>query len=99
VDELGPRERVAVRFAIALFALCAVLSLGLSFYWYQHSPAIPKLSGLEPNDRPLLQQFQTQNEIVFDQVSKVFDLFVVKAFLPTFATIIGYLLGKRESGN
>jgi hypothetical protein len=32
-------------------------------------------------------------------VSKVFDLFVAKAFLPLFGTIIGYLLGKRDREN
>ena len=94
---LGAREKVAVRFAAVLFALCAIVSLGLSLYWYQHSPSLPKLTGTEQSDTTLLQAFRTQSEIVFDQVSKVFDLVVVKAFLPLFATIIGYLLGKRDS--
>jgi len=99
VVSLGAREKVAVIFAYCLFALCVVLSLGLAFFWYQHSPGFPKLTGNEQSDTTQLQEFRTQSEIVFDQVSKVFDLFVAKAFLPLFGTIIGYLLGKRDREN
>jgi len=95
---LGAREKVAVHFATSLFVLCSILSVALGLYWYQHSPSLPKLTGAETTDSKLLQEFRTQSEVVFDQVSKVFDLFVVKAFLPLFATIIGYLLGKRDGG-
>jgi hypothetical protein len=37
------------------------------------------------------------SEIAWDRTSKTFDLIVVvKALLPVFATVVGYLLGKRE---
>ena len=99
VSELGPREKVAVWFAWALFLLCLALSVVPAVYWYRHSPGLPQFSGTKQSDDALLQSFRTQSEIVFDQVNKIFDLFVVKAFLPIFATIIGFLLGKHESGS
>jgi hypothetical protein len=96
-DKLHPREKVAGWFAIAIFCLCAVLSLGLGLYWYLHTPSAVSLTGSPADMTAQLQNFRTQKDIVVDEVSKIFDLLVAKAFLPIFATVIGYLLGKCYS--
>ena len=74
-----------------------MLTAGLDLYWYQHAPAQPTLSSNPDSNKAILEQFRTQSDIALEQVSKMFDLLVAKAFLPIFATIIGFLLGKRES--
>jgi hypothetical protein len=34
---------------------------------------------------------------LLDDVSKLFDVFVAKSFLPLFATILGYLIGRESA--
>lgn len=94
---LGPREKMAAYFAWCLFAICALLTTALAVYWFQHSPPRLDLAHVPGDHELLLREYRTQFEIVYDQVGKFFDLVVAKAFLPIFATIIGFLLGKKHA--
>jgi hypothetical protein len=97
VSVLGARDRIAACFAVAILALCSLMTLGLAVYWYQHVPVPPPLNGTLESNKALLEQFRAQGDIALEHVTKIFDLLVAKAFLPIFATIIGFLLGKRDS--
>ena len=66
--------------------------------WLMHRPDMPSLSGLKADEQKIaIENFKAMSEVVWDRTSKTFDLIVVKALLPVFATVVGFLLGKRES--
>jgi len=94
--ELQPLERVAFQLAVALFSMIAIIIGAILIDWPVHRPAPPTMSGLKPEEqKAALDNFKFISEVLWDRTSKTFDLIIMKALLPVFATVVGYLLGKR----
>lgn len=94
---LLPLERVAFYLATALFFVITAVLTTIIIDWLMHRPPEPTISGLKPDEQKLvIENFKLMSDVVWDRTSKTFDLIVIKALLPVFATIVGYLLGKRS---
>jgi len=94
---LLPLERIAFYLATALFVVITAVLTTIIVDWLMHRPPEPALSGLKPDEQKLaIENFKLLSDVVWDRTSRTFDLIVIKALLPVFATIVGYLLGKRS---
>jgi hypothetical protein len=93
---LSPLEKVAFNLAVALFALITIVIAVVIVDWLTHRPAYPALVGLRVEDQKLaIENFKSLSDVLWERTSRTFDLIVIKALLPVFATVVGYLLGKR----
>jgi hypothetical protein len=96
--KLLPLEKVAFDLARALFVVITLVLLAIVIDWLVHMPPEPMIAGLKPDEQKVvIENFKLISEVVWDRTSRIFDLIVIKALLPVFATIVGYLLGKRSS--
>jgi len=94
---LPPLEKAAFRLACALFVVITAVLTIIIVDWLLHRPAEPAISGLKPDEQKLaIENFKLMSDVVWDRTSRTFDLIVMKALLPVFATIVGFLLGKRS---
>ena len=94
---LLPIERAAFYLACGLFAVITAVLATIVVDWLMHRPPEPTLTGLKPEEQKLaIENFKALSDVVWDRTAKTFDLIVIKALLPVFATIVGYLLGKRS---
>jgi hypothetical protein len=95
---LTPLQRVAFYLAIALFSLITIVSTAIVTEWWVHAPTPPAVSGLSAEaQKAAIDGYKALSDVVNDRTIRVFDAFVLKAFLPLFATIVGFLLGHRQS--
>jgi hypothetical protein len=93
---LSPLERVASYLAAALFAVITAVLVAILIDWLLHEPPQPVITGLKPEEQKIaIDNFKLMSDTMWDRTSKIFDLMVIKALLPVFATVVGYLLGKR----
>ena len=94
---LLPLERIASYLAAALFVVITAVLTTIIIDWLIHRPSEPTISGLKADEQKLaIDNFKLLSDVVWDRTSKTFDLIVIKALLPVFATVVGYLLGKRS---
>lgn len=94
---LSPLEKVALGLAKALFVVITAVLTTIIIDWLIHRPTEPAISGLKPDEQKLvIENFKLMSDVVWERTSRTFDLIVIKALLPVFATIVGYLLGKRS---
>ena len=91
--DLGGREWFAIIFAstvllVIVITLCIILMNG-------YAP-IPDLSKTPLSDRKeAIEQFNALNEVLKQRTETMFDLIIVKAFLPLLATLVGFVLGTK----
>jgi hypothetical protein len=52
----------------------------------------------QANYESLLKNYTAVHGLAVDRATKLFDLVVVKALLPVFTTILGYIFGSRAAG-
>jgi hypothetical protein len=94
---LLPLERVAFYLAVALFMVITAVVTTIIVDWLWHRPPEPAMSSLKLDEQKLaIENFKLMSDVVWDRTSRTFDLIVIKALLPVFATVVGYLLGKRS---
>ena len=101
------REFVVVKLAIWVGIAIVALTLLLMVEWVWHAPPLPTnadLKGTAPTladngavARQLVDNYKTLSDVATDRSIKIFDSFVGKAFLPVFATLIGYIIGARST--
>ena len=98
LQTLTPIQKIAFYLAVALFLLITFVSAIILIEWWVHTPAPPALSGLSPDaQKTVIDNYKMLSDAVTARTNGVFDTFVLKAFLPLFATIVGFLLGHRQS--
>ncbi len=94
---LTGRDWVAVLLAGAVLLLVAIISAVLLLDW--HVPA-PVLQNIPPEQqKEVIEQYKNLTGVLGERTEKMFDLMVTKALLPLFATLVGFLLGKRSRGD
>ena len=94
VNELSAREKTIRNFAYTVFGLIAVITITILGDWFWRAP-IPNVSA----DKTALDNIQALNALAMSRAKDMFDLMIVKALLPVFATVIGVLLGRRISSD
>jgi hypothetical protein len=92
-EKLSDRERVAVWFAWVLLGLICVICATL--LWEHHHVAMPQ-AGSAADQKTAIENYKALTDLIDERTEKFFDLFVTKALLPVFTTLIGFLLGRRS---
>ena len=75
-----------------LFGYLSVVTLILLADYVFNAPDIPKLADL---DAAALARFEQLSQISQDRTTKLFDLLVLKGFLPVLTAVLGYIFGTR----
>jgi hypothetical protein len=89
-------EKAALLLAAGVGLGIAIVTLVVISDWYLNRPAMPVLSRIPPDQaQKTIENFKLLNEASLERVTKLFDLIVVKAFLPVFTGILGYIFGSR----
>jgi len=92
-DKLSDRERVAVWFAWVLLGLIALICATL--LWEHHHIQLPQAAS-GSDEKTAIENYKALTALIDERTEKFFDLFVTKALLPVFTTLIGFLLGRRS---
>jgi len=92
-DKLSDRERVAVWFAWVLLGLIALICATL--LWEHHHIQLPQAAS-GSDEKTAIENYKALSALIDERTEKFFDLFVTKALLPVFTTLIGFLLGRRS---
>ena len=93
-QELNPVDKVVTYFGYWLLALVTLVMLATIIQWcFSPAPSLPATA-----DKNAIDVAKALNDMQWDRVSKLFDLLVLKAILPSFATVLGYLIGKKANG-
>ena len=98
VRRLSPLQAAGVRLALGVGLAIALVTAAVLVDWFQGRPGFPSVSAATTQGQAgnLVQNFKELNELSFERSTKIFDLIVVKAFLPVFTAILGYIFGSRE---
>jgi hypothetical protein len=69
--------------------------------WLSSGVTYPTISSsLKPDDvDALLKNYKTLHDEAFHSATQMFDAIVVKALLPVFTSILGYIFGARTTTN
>jgi len=99
LNELSPRDKTIRNFAYFVFGLVALITLVILLDWFLKGPAAPALSNntTAEGQKAILDNLRLLNGLAEDRAKNMFDLMIVKALLPVFATIIGVFLGTRTT--
>jgi len=92
-DKLSGREWVAVWFAGSLLSLIFLICGTL--LWEHHHIKLPQ-AGSGSDEKTAIENYKALTTLIDERTEKFFDLFVPKALLPVFTTLIGFLLGRRS---
>ena len=97
---LTATQQAGLWLAVGVGVIMALVIILVGIDWWFRSPLAPAL----PTDpavynataKDLIADYKSLNELALDRATKLFDLVVVKALLPVFTTILGYIFGSRR---
>jgi hypothetical protein len=95
--ELTPLQKAGLWLALGVGLAIAVVTLFVLCDWFSNRPAVPQLTGDATQAKATLDNFQALNAAALSRATELFDLIVVKAFLPVFTAILGYIFGSSGS--
>jgi hypothetical protein len=100
VQRLTPIQRAGLRLALGVGLAIGLTTLIVILDWLLARPALPGFpAGTTPEQAAnIIQNFKELNSVNLDRATRLFDLVVVKAFLPVFTAILGYIFGTRADG-
>ncbi len=81
------------------FGFITIVTVLLLVFWLWESPATPALlrNGVAPQARKTIENYKQLTSTITDNTTKLFDLVVVRAILPVFTAIVGYIFGRSQS--
>jgi hypothetical protein len=102
LKDLTPTQKAGLQLALYVGAMIALVILGVFIEWYRHVPNLPQLvSQGQATDaaqaEATIKNYQSLYQLASEQSTRLFDLIVVKALLPVFTTILGYIFGSRAA--
>jgi hypothetical protein len=100
LERLTPTQSAAFRLALGVGWLILVVTLvtALDWGWWGYVPP-PSLTPGGAGDGPVakqIQDYQALLEVKQQHALAFFDSLVIKAFLPIFTAILGYLFGTQN---
>lgn len=97
LEEKLQRHITVRNLAYVVFGLISIITLAVLFDVLSSGPSKPVFaSNLNAEQqKAVLENYKSLNSAVMERAKEMFDLMVVKALLPVFATIVGVLLGRR----
>ena len=91
-------QKWAMKLAYVVGAAILAVTLFILYQWRAQTPGLPTTAGLTADQlKVALDGYRELSGAALDSATKVFDLVVVKAFLPVFASILGYIFGTLRS--
>jgi hypothetical protein len=95
---LSPLQKAGMGLVLGVGLAIVAVTAAVVVDWFLTRPEVPSISAaISPEQAAkLIQNFKELNAINFDRSTKIFDLLVVKAFLPVFTAILGYIFGSRD---
>lgn len=98
IKPLEPLQRVGIWLAIAIGVVIVALSVPILIGWLTSAPAMPNLQNLKPEDAKVaIENYKNLSSIWNENAKNMFEEIVVKAFLPIFTLVLGYLFGARQN--
>jgi hypothetical protein len=96
-------QRAGMRLAAGVGSLGALVTLIIVVRWIWLSSGIPNPT-ISPSLTPenvdaLLKNYKALHDQAFQSASQMFDTVVVKALLPVFTSILGYIFGARSTSD
>jgi len=93
-------QRTGLILAACVGALGSLVILLLVGKWMCSGPALPTIPpGTDANAaKTILDNYKALQQITLEPYTSLFELIVVKALLPVFTGILGYIFGTRTAG-
>jgi hypothetical protein len=97
---LTPIQQAGMQLALGVGLAIALATSAVIGDWLLTRPDLPSFpAGTKPEDAArVIQNFKEINVVHLERATSLFDLIVVKAFLPVFTAILGYIFGTRADG-
>ena len=96
-------QRAGLRLAAGVGALGTLVTLAIlaRWIWMSWGIASPTISsGLKPDEvDALVKNYKMLQDQAFQSASQMFEAIVVKALLPVFTSILGYIFGARSTSD
>ncbi len=88
-----------MKLLLGVGTLAVLLTVLIVVRWMQISPATPGVSAntTAADTASIIKNYKDLSDIALDSATRMFDIFVVKALLPVFTTILGYVFGTRNA--
>jgi hypothetical protein len=90
-------QRTGLFLAASVEITGALVTFALIANWVVYAPHAPSISpGIDPATvKAMLQNYKSLQQIAFEPTTTLFDSVVIKALLPIFRSILGYIFGSR----
>jgi hypothetical protein len=99
VKKLEPIQRAGLYLAAGVGAVIAVVTITVIVKWIYTSPwtGVPSNLSNMPGEqaKALVENIKSLSDVAADRCVKIFDAIVVRALLPVFTSILGYIFGTR----
>ena len=96
-------QRAGMRLAAGVGGLATIVTLAILARWIWMSWCISSptiTSSLKPEDvDTLVKNYRALQDQAFQSASQMFEAVVVKALLPVFTSILGYIFGARTTSD
>ena len=97
---LTPTQQAGLWLAVGVGMVMALVIILVGIDWWFRSPRAPVLptdpTAYGATASAMIADYKALNELALDRATKLFDLVIVKALLPVFTTILGYIFGSRR---
>ena len=92
-------QRTGLILAASVGALGSVVILLLVGKWMYSAPPVPLIPpATDPSAaKAILDNYKTLEQITLEPYTSLFDSIIVKALLPVFTSILGYIFGSRTA--
>jgi hypothetical protein len=87
-----------MKLLVGVGSLAILLTVLIIVRWMLSAPAMPISANTTVADAAsVIKNYKDLSDIALDSATRMFDIFVVKALLPVFTTILGYVFGTRNA--
>lgn len=96
--KMPPEQQAAVNLAWGVGLTIAAITLILLVYFVWTVPAGPSISA-SAETKTLIDNYKTLYDVTYQAATGLFETIVVKALLPVFLALLGYIFGSRAKGS
>jgi hypothetical protein len=98
IKPLEPLQQVGIWLAIAVGVVIIAVSIPILICWLTGAPTMPDLHNLTTEQATIvIGNYKSLSSIWNENAKSMFEEIVVKALLPIFTLVLGYLFGARQN--
>lgn len=92
-------QRAGMRLAVGVGALAAGVTIAILVNWYRMLPQLPQISASTAPDvaQAAINNYKALNLEARDTAIQLFEAFVLRAIVPVFTSIVGFVLGVQAA--